>query len=303
MIRCLGPACGASSWVVSQAGSRKRGAERGLSAPSAAAAGQPAPPVSRRRGGPQPRPRTQPSRKRSAARPQRRGHRLNPARLNPAVASATSLCRRPCSGPSRLASTAILAVHFARSSACPASTATRTRKDTRGSPQPVSAQRQPAHVARGERQASRAAQRSRTWCLGRASQSDGWLAPPPAVRQGRALCGRPWKGLAAAPMARRPSSSSLEQRHVVEVQRTPRDRRFIIRTNNHSFRGLIAAALPPFPGQRLPKPSNLNFICDPRNTRAPSSTGDGFNCVSPFHVCEDFIFAGKCREISRHLDI
>jgi hypothetical protein len=234
MIRCLGPACGASSWVVSQAGSRKRGAGRGLSAPSAAAAGQPAPPVSRRRGGPQPRPRTQPSRKRSAARPQRRGHRLNPARLNPAVASATSLCRRPCSGPSRLASTAILAVHFARSSACPASTATRTRKDTRGSPQPVSAQRQPAHVARGERQASRAAQRSRTWCLGRASQSDGWLAPPPAVRQGRALCGRPWKGLAAAPMARRPSSSSLEQRHVVEVQRTPRDRQ-IPHQNNQSF--------------------------------------------------------------------
>ena len=30
------------------------------------------------------------------------------------------------------------------------------------------------------------------WCLGRASQSDGCLAPPPAVRHGRVLCGRPW---------------------------------------------------------------------------------------------------------------
>ena len=262
MIRCLGPACGASSWVVSQAGSRKRGAERGLSAPSAAAAGQPAPPVSRRRGGPQPRPRTQPSRKRSAARPQRRGHRLNPARLNPAVASATSLCRRPCSGPSRLASTAILAVHFARSSACPASTATRTRKDTRGSPQPVSAQRQPAHVARGERQASRAAQRSRTWCLGRASQSDGWLAPPPAVRQGRALCGSPGKDwqrppwLAARRPARWSNDTSSKSNERLEIGR------FLIRIINHSFRGLITAALPPFPGLCLPKPSNLNFICD-----------------------------------------
>ena len=57
-----------------------------------------------------------------------------------------------------------------------------------------------ALLARGGQsgQASGAAERSRIWCLGRASQSDGWLAPPPAVRHGRVLCGRPWKGLAAA---------------------------------------------------------------------------------------------------------
>ena len=110
--------------------------------------------------------------------------------------------------------------------------------------------------------------------------ASGRQTRPRALRQALETTGE------AAMPCRRPAW--LEQGHVVEVQRTPRDRRFIIRTNNHSFRGLIAAALPPFPGQRLPKPSNLNFICDPRNTRAPSSTGDGFNCVSPFHVCEDF---------------
>eukprot|EP00966_Prymnesium_polylepis_P272409 6293441-Prymnesium_polylepis.1 len=70
-----------------------------------------------------------------------------------------------------------------------------------------------AHVAR-RGHASRAAQRSRTWCLlprRRASQSDGCLAPPPSVRhagRGRVLCGRPWKRLAAAMdlvAARRPA--------------------------------------------------------------------------------------------------
>ena len=55
-----------------------------------------------------------------------------------------------------------------------------------------------ALLARG-RQASRAAERSRMWCLGRASQSDGCLAPPPAVRHGRVLCGRPWKRLERRP--------------------------------------------------------------------------------------------------------
>ena len=44
-----------------------------------------------------------------------------------------------------------------------------------------------------EGRVSRAAERSRTCCLGRAGQRNGWLAPPPAVRRGRTLCGRPWK--------------------------------------------------------------------------------------------------------------
>ena len=58
-----------------------------------------------------------------------------------------------------------------------------------------------ALLARGGQsgQASGAAERSRIWCLGRASQSDGWLAPPPAVRHGRVLCGRPWKRLERRP--------------------------------------------------------------------------------------------------------
>ena len=75
-----------------------------------------------------------------------------------------------------------------------------------------------ALLARG-RQASRAAERSRMWCLGRASQSDGCLAPPPAVRHGRVLCGRPWKGLAAAMDLAR-----TRRGHVVELERTSRDR-------------------------------------------------------------------------------
>jgi hypothetical protein len=51
-----------------------------------------------------------------------------------------------------------------------------------------------AHVARGG-QASQGAERSHTWCLGRASQVGRWLAPPPAVRRGRTLCARPWNRL------------------------------------------------------------------------------------------------------------
>ena len=77
-----------------------------------------------------------------------------------------------------------------------------------------------ALLARG-RQASRAAERSRMWCLGRASQSDGCLAPPPAVRHGRVLCGRPWKSGSG------PHDTSSRTRgagHVVELQRTSRDR-------------------------------------------------------------------------------
>eukprot|EP00966_Prymnesium_polylepis_P138882 3209448-Prymnesium_polylepis.1 len=34
-------------------------------------------------------------------------------------------------------------------------------------------------------------------------------------------------------------------------------------------------------------PTSISYVT-PRINRPPSSTGDGFNCVSPFHVCEDF---------------
>eukprot|EP00966_Prymnesium_polylepis_P267260 6173828-Prymnesium_polylepis.1 len=57
------------------------------------------------------------------------------------------------------------------------------------------------------------------WCLGRASQSDGCLAPPPSVRHGRVLCGRPWKRLAAAMDLAR-----TRRGQVVELERTSRDR-------------------------------------------------------------------------------
>ena len=68
-------------------------------------------------------------------------------------------------------------------------------------------------------QASRAAERSRTWCLGRASQMDGWLVPPPAVGRRRTLCGRAWKGRQRHSWLLL-SLVSVGGGHVVEVQRT-----------------------------------------------------------------------------------
>ena len=114
----------------------------------------------------------------------------------------------------------------------------------------------------------------------------GWRRLRPSDKAERCAAGPgkdwqrpPW--LAARRPARWSNDTSSKSNERLEIGR------FLIRIINHSFRGLITAALPPFPGLCLPKPSNLNFICDHRITRPPSSTGDGFNCVSPFHVCED----------------
>ena len=48
----------------------------------------------------------------------------------------------------------------------------------------------------------------------------------------------------------------MEQGHVVEVQRTSQIGRFPHQKNSHSFRGLIAAVLPPFPGRH----NNQSFL-------------------------------------------
>eukprot|EP00966_Prymnesium_polylepis_P203369 4711561-Prymnesium_polylepis.1 len=45
----------------------------------------------------------------------------------------------------------------------------------------------------GRPHSTQAAERSHTLCLSRASRVDSWLAPPPAFRRSRTLCGRPWK--------------------------------------------------------------------------------------------------------------
>ena len=144
-----------------------------------------------------------------------------------------------------------------------------------------------AHVAKGGGQASQAAEGSHTWCLGRTSQVGSWMAPPPAIRRGRTLCGMPWR-VAAAPMARRPPSSSLEQGHVVEVQRMPGDRQ-IPHQNNQSFLlrfdcGDASPFLRFWDSACQNGPTCFAYVTA-GNTRAHNSTGDGFNCVSPFLPC------------------